>query len=94
MIVTYNKTYREVVMGIDWTLFSDTKLHKDSLIVHDLENFVKTHQSTPFILLYDMMKWEYKHKKVKSRCDIQLEDNKIEVTVRGVFPRFYINLNK
>lgn len=92
MIITYNKTYRESVQGIDWQLFSCVSF-KDSLIISELEGAVIQNSDTPFDELYNKLKGVYKNRTVKSRCDISKDETRIEVTVKGVFPRFYIEKN-
>ena len=89
MVVTYNKTYRQAKKGNGWELFTDVSF-KDSNIVWQLESVVLANLHLPFDEIYLKLREEYKSKKVKSRCVIDKIDNRIEVIVRGVFPRFYI----
>lgn len=89
MIITYDKGYRVAYKGNGWTCYSDTKM-KDSLIVHALEGVVAENKDKTFDEIYDLLKDRYDNKTEKSRCSIYKEDNTIDVTVRGVFPRFYI----
>ena len=89
MIITYDKSYRKSTEGNGWTMFSDVKM-KDSLIVHALESLVHKNAELTFDELYDKLKERYKNKTEKSYCDIYKDENQIDVTVRGVFPRFYI----
>lgn len=90
MIITYQKTYRESVKGIDWQLFSCTSILKDTVIIHTLEKIVINNPQLTFEEMFTSLKENYKHKTCKSRCDIYKDDKRIEVIVKGVFPKFYI----
>lgn len=92
MVITYTKSYNEVCEGINWTLYQDIKL-KDSLIIWKLFNFVKSNKEMLFEDLYAAVKFEYQTKTVKSRCVIEKDGQNINILVKGVFPRFYIQKN-
>jgi hypothetical protein len=89
MIITYNKTYREASTGNGWKLYSCVSL-KDSVIINILYNIVLKNTTASFDEIYTSLKENYKHKIAKSRCGITKDNGIIEVTVKGVFPKFYI----
>jgi hypothetical protein len=100
MEITFKKTYRKLDMdgsgefdcnnkGSNWTAYHCVDL-KDSAIIHQLLNIVCTNRDVEFDTLYEKLKEHYKNKTVKSRCDIIKDEQRIEVIVKGVFPRFYI----
>lgn len=93
MEIVYNKSYRKSCKGINWTLYEDVEI-KDSLIIFHLFNFVKTNEEMLFDDLHEALKLEYKNKTVKSRCVIEKDSNNINILVKGVFPRFYVQKNK
>jgi len=93
-IVTYIKgPYKEVKSQSNWILYSDVGI-KDSLIISQLLNVVKQNLNTPFEDLYSLLKESYKNKTVRSSCSIYQTTNRIEIINRGIFPRFYIELNE
>lgn len=89
MMITYEKGYRFNAAGNGWALYSDDKKN-ETLIVHQLRQFVLTNQMLTFDELYKGLKKQYRNKTVRSNCSIDICGERIEVTVRGVFPRFYI----
>tara|TARA_R100000781_G_scaffold109216_1_gene74091 strand:+ start:6108 stop:6581 length:474 start_codon:yes stop_codon:yes gene_type:complete len=93
MKISYEKNYRKSINGVDWVLFSATGL-KESLVVQELEYFVQTHPKIPFSELGERIKEVYRNTEHKSRCSIYVDDNQIDITVKGVFPRFYVLKNQ
>lgn len=89
MVITYNKTYREAAVGKGWKLYSCVSF-KDSSIINILYNIVLKNTDVSFDQIYTSLKENYKHKTAKSRCEISHNNGRIEVTVKGVFPKFYI----
>ena len=91
MKVTYDKKYQQTISGPDWKLYTDVN-SKDSLIVHNLLKIAKTQEKTPFNRMYAILHAAYEHKTVRSSCDISYvpETGRLEITTKGVFPRFYI----
>lgn len=89
MEITFTKTYNKVTYGNGWILYSDVQL-KDSKIIWILYHIVIKNTQVTFDEIYPSLKENYNNKTVKSRCDITKDENRIEVTVKGVFPRFYI----
>ena len=92
MIITYDKTYKVAGTGINWKLYSDVGF-KDSLIVHQLLSFVKENPMIGFSKIAGELRKQYQNKKVRSRCSIVGNSDRIEIIVKGVFPRFYIERN-
>lgn len=95
MIITYDKSYREILKGADWTLYSDVKVFKDTLIVQHLQDFVEDNQNVPFDEMEALLEREYRNSRHKSRCSIHKYDSHINVCgTSGSFPRFYILKNE
>ena len=90
MVITYTKNYTETFKGPDWVMHS-CHTFKSTKIIFELVAVVHSLQSQPFEKIGPLLKEAYKNRKAKSRCDIMVEKETIEVTVRGVFPVFYIN---
>lgn len=93
MKISYEKNYRKKINGVDWILYSVTGF-KESLVVQELEYFVMTHPKIPFSELGERIKEEYRNTKARSRCDVYVGDTQIDITVKGVFPRFYVLKNQ
>lgn len=89
MQITYEKNYRKKCSGEDWDLMSDVG-RKDSLIVYQLEKVAEKHTHLSFDEMAGLLRDYYKNRDVRSRCDIYEVDGRVEVVVKGVFPRFYI----
>ena len=89
MEITYNKGYRRSEQGNGWVLYSDVKM-KDSLIVHALESLVLKNTDKTYDEIYDLIEERYRNKKEKSSCRISKDHTSIDITVKGVFPRFYL----
>lgn len=89
MTITFEKKYRESTKGVDWQLYSAVSL-KDTVIIHTLEQIVINNPQVTFDEIHTSLVSNYKHRTAKSRCDINKDGDRIEVIVKGVFPKFYI----
>lgn len=89
MIITYEKSYRPELDGNGWKLYSDVTF-KDSAIIYRLYSVAVNNEKLSFDDLYERLREEYRNKTFKSRCEITKDNDRIEVIVKGVFPRFYI----
>ncbi len=100
MEIIFKKNYRPLDMdgdgkfncnnqGKNWAAYHCVDL-KDIHIIHKLLNIVVVNKDVDFDTLYEKMEEHYKSKTVKSRCYIMKDEQRIEVIVKGVFPKFYI----
>lgn len=93
MTITYEKNYQKKCEGNGWVLASVTSMN-DSLIIRQLEKCAIDNTHIPFEDMYELLRDFYKNRDVRSSCSIYELGDRIEVIVRGVFPRFFITKSK
>lgn len=89
-IITYERGCADrMIFANDWEAGRWYK-NNDTLVIHELWQFINTNRNLPFDKMYEMLKTLYKLKTVKSSADIQQHKNRIEILTKGVFPKIVI----
>lgn len=98
MIIEYTDTARRTeVIGSDFKAYLYHRDKRNTNVVYELWDVIKTNIDKDFVSLKDIIREAYSDKKSKSRIDIiglYGPDNYIEMTNKGVFPNILILKNK
>lgn len=92
MITTITIGYKFFAKGLNWEAHhKEGRLRKWSQIVYWMYEITRQKTDLSYDELLELLRLEYKIKKVHSRCEISEDSNRIKIITNSyVFPEIYI----